>query len=563
MARVHSATRTMLSGGSTREPGSGDLIKARWIIPFSTQNMSQLQLLFPSQGLPCDPILVGTATISYGFIFQPGGAPVGKLPAEIILRIVQISSEDLDEDPSETALLASHVCSYWRNLVVGCPSLWTEVFISNMASGILNVEFASMFLARSGKLPLKITIRAAPGFLGGRWLNVTSAVAELIAPHIHRVRKFHLTYPEGSRIDDVMGMLPRSPAPMLKLLCLRGIPSYHRRDGVGTPLILPCLQPPARTREGINVRESAELFPGLRSLSFVGASPRWSTFAPRNLRSLILNNLGPSAPVWPELRAVLQANAPTLGTLVVHNSCRLPSPSCLPCTLPALEFLSLGDRHPVFLGGFIRLIGAPALVHFSLSDTRRYGEAAIPSVDQTTTIAAMLRHIPLHQLHTVHLSHLSFLPSTLPNGTVVTPANCELAPRVLFSRLPQLRHLTLVHPDEHTVRALSHPLSVPAHPAARPTHPMPLLSHLDLECIDERGFAAIMGVLNRRVMQASPVPAVRRLEWVTVWFPEGTERQLDSAGFRSFTRIGAEQVMYEDMFGECPQAESLECMCHQ
>ncbi|KAF8871998.1 hypothetical protein BD779DRAFT_1477825 [Infundibulicybe gibba] len=181
-------------------------------------------------------------------VFKPEGTLIEKLPAEIFLRIVQLGSQDDDYDPGEYAILASHICSHWRNLVVGCPSLWTDVYITNIPLGRLNLECASAFLARSGQLPLGVTIEAAPGYLGGKWVNVTGAIAGLVAPHVHRVREFQLMYTELSRIEDVMGMIPRSPAPILEGLSFQCTPASPAVEGVSGPRFS-CLafsDPPAR-----------------------------------------------------------------------------------------------------------------------------------------------------------------------------------------------------------------------------------------------------------------------------------------------------------------------------
>ncbi|KAF8870510.1 hypothetical protein BD779DRAFT_1681076 [Infundibulicybe gibba] len=448
------------------------------------------------------------------------GPPVERLPAEIVLRIIQLASQDPDCGlPGERAILASHVCSHWRKFVVRCPFLWANIRISNIPPKTLKLARASAFLARSGQFPLDITIEAEPGFLGGKWVSVTGAIAELIAPHVHRVRRFHLTYTESSRVEDVMGMIPRSPARMLEVLSIRRTPPL--RGSWASTLVLPCLQSFTHGKP-ISSEESAALFPGLRDLSFLGASLKWSTFAPRNLRSLVLKDLGISTPTWSELRAVLQATAPTLTTLVINNSCPLISSHSLSCALPALKSLSLGDSSPSTLERLVALVDVPSLIELSLIDTWEHGMTAIGS-SQTATIASMLQYIPLHQIHTLHLSHLVFLPSSPPAGPVVTEADCDAAPHSLFVRLHQLRRLTLVHPDAHTVRALSHTL---ASPTLRPAHPMPLLSHLSLECISDEEFTNIMHALNRRAMPDSVVPATRPLEEFMVCVPRHREGQV-------------------------------------
>ncbi|KAF8871999.1 hypothetical protein BD779DRAFT_1805676 [Infundibulicybe gibba] len=524
--------------------------------------MFQLQLLFPWQGL-CRILVAtlanwilsthGTETTSRRLILQLAGSPVERLSADIVVRIAQLGSQDSGycDLPGEFAILASHVCSHWRRFVVGCPSLWTDVAIHNVISGELNTAHASMFLTRSGQLPLNIAIVAEPGYLGGQWISVSGAIAGLIVPHIHRVRKFHLTYSGLSRVDDVMGIIPRSPAPILEVLSIRCTPNFTNRRGgrVRAPLLLPFLQSPAH--EGSDLRESAELFPGLRDLSFSGASPRWSTFSPRNLRSLELNGLGLSAPTGSELCAVLQATASTLVTLVINDSCSSFSPFSLSCTLPVLESLSLGACYPTFLECFVAWVDVPSLTELSLLDTREHNTIKTSDgFSQAATIASVLEYTPLHQIHTLRLSHLVFLPSSPPNATAVTTADCDAAPRSLFVRLQKLERLTLVHPDAHTVHALSHTLL--GRPTARPAHPMPFLSHLSLECINGRKFVSILNILNERVMLDSAVPPVPRLERVTVRLPRRKCGQLDLTESKMLTEVVADEVRYEDMDYECP-----------
>ncbi|KAF8871993.1 hypothetical protein BD779DRAFT_1679985 [Infundibulicybe gibba] len=281
----------------------------------------------------------------------PGGYRIVWLPAEIVLRIVQLGSQDPDCSlPSDRAILASHVCSRWRKLVVRCPSLWTDVCSRNIPSKKLSIAHAFTVLARSGQLPLDITIEVESGFLGGKWASVTSAVAGLIAPQS-----------TGPPPSPIAGVYPPASDPHL-------------------------------------------------------------------------------APLPPRL-------------------------------------LPIAPRTPV-----------------------------------------------------------------------VTDADCDAAPRALFSRLHQLRRLTLVHPDAYTVRALSH--TPVMHPTPRPAHPMPLLSHLSLGCMDEQKFTSILDVLKERVTYDLIVPAVRRLEQVTVCFPRG-RGQLDLAGSRVLLSRVADEVRREDMNYEC------------
>ena len=123
--------------------------------------------------------------------------PVNKLPPEILSRILEYRTceQDLVE--------ATHVCQYWRSVLISSPSLWS-CFRFNRTGHDLNRT--STYLERSKSAPIDVSITIT--FLADL------CMFEHLAPHIARTRSLiiHELHPTHA------SLLFRSPAPSLQHL---------------------------------------------------------------------------------------------------------------------------------------------------------------------------------------------------------------------------------------------------------------------------------------------------------------------------------------------------------
>ncbi|KAF8891402.1 hypothetical protein BD779DRAFT_1468963 [Infundibulicybe gibba] len=343
----------------------------------------------------------------------PRGIPITKLPDELVLMIIQLGEQDSEGLSGDCAILASHVCSHWRNLLLAIPFLWSDVRICNMPSGIPNFGRASAFVARSSPCPIRVTVFAAPllhfGTASQGTQRVASDISAFIAPHVYRIQQFELYYTQHFQAGDVEMMIPRGPAPLLDSLSVQCMINWTVASLFGTnePFILPLLQ---SLHELDDAHEAAESFPNLKRLVLSSIAPTWSYFPLQNLRSLELQNLSTSTqPTWPQLCDVLKANAATLEVLTLDGGLPEGPSSCIPFIMPALTFLHLGYRSPGALEHFVAMIQVPRLTDLLLIDRSGTEEPG-----ETSILASVIEHIPLYQLHTLHLSDIGFMTLEAP-----------------------------------------------------------------------------------------------------------------------------------------------------
>lgn len=149
-----------------------------------------------------------------------------RLPAEMLLSIFETDDE---HDPVHWA----SVCSSWRRMALGCPSLWTTLNLKDSRPEWSEGR-AALFLARAGKMPLKI-VRSG---LRKVWVTPRkSRYDPYDSPALVRLdtrclallpRCQEFTYEEIYRRDDeeaataFLTSVITSPAPALELLNLAG-----------------------------------------------------------------------------------------------------------------------------------------------------------------------------------------------------------------------------------------------------------------------------------------------------------------------------------------------------
>ncbi|KAG8943083.1 hypothetical protein FRC04_003229 [Tulasnella sp. 424] len=115
--------------------------------------------------------------------------PVQQLPPEILSTIVIYEIEEIDSHNRLHRLIQlSSVSRWWNAVIVGCPSLWTEIHSTNTPNVI------ALALERSKDSPLTISLYASSS---SSWISLTQnyiysmqegAFLDLVCPHMDRWR---------------------------------------------------------------------------------------------------------------------------------------------------------------------------------------------------------------------------------------------------------------------------------------------------------------------------------------------------------------------------------------
>ncbi|PPR04119.1 hypothetical protein CVT26_001348 [Gymnopilus dilepis] len=102
-------------------------------------------------------------------------------------------------------LRASHVCSSWRNVTENAPELWTNVVLEycrRRKSIFPNVKLLSLFLSRSGNLPLTMEVTARKRPTSKEPLDVDAL--ELFVGTMHRAKVLKVEIDALSNLCDYM-----------------------------------------------------------------------------------------------------------------------------------------------------------------------------------------------------------------------------------------------------------------------------------------------------------------------------------------------------------------------
>ena len=127
------------------------------------------------------------------------------VPLEILSRIFQCIPHKDDTDARSIVTL-THVCQYWRELIISTPQNWT--LVSNRSEGL-----ATISLQRAKAAPLELWLRAVQ--VRGRYGS-----PKLTSPYIQNIKTLHFT--GFKSIEELIRALPNFPqsAPELRSLTL-------------------------------------------------------------------------------------------------------------------------------------------------------------------------------------------------------------------------------------------------------------------------------------------------------------------------------------------------------
>ncbi|KAF9034467.1 hypothetical protein BDZ89DRAFT_1158017 [Hymenopellis radicata] len=147
-------------------------------------------------------------------------APIGRLPPDVLLEIFWFCMPDPNEDATHTSCDArglrwvlSHVCSFWRHIVLTCPSLWSTVVIQP-PFGKHAVPTLERHLHLSGTLPLHVAV-----MLSGSDTTYDVSIRRLISKHSRRWRLLDMRMPK-IRVETIFSEIGRGALPLLEEVSL-------------------------------------------------------------------------------------------------------------------------------------------------------------------------------------------------------------------------------------------------------------------------------------------------------------------------------------------------------
>ncbi|OBZ65992.1 hypothetical protein A0H81_14035 [Grifola frondosa] len=140
---------------------------------------------------------------------------------EIFLALISTSPEIVKQAHLEgrSWLAITHTCSYWRNLALDSPQLWSFIHVSRGAG----VEMLREFIRRSQRADLSVAFHV--GSMLGRYPLAVS-LASILSVHSHRFVKFVLMTTDIN-IDGWFLRVFNRPAPQLQILQSNGVFRGH------------------------------------------------------------------------------------------------------------------------------------------------------------------------------------------------------------------------------------------------------------------------------------------------------------------------------------------------
>ncbi|KAF8308350.1 hypothetical protein DL93DRAFT_2100786 [Clavulina sp. PMI_390] len=126
-------------------------------------------------------------------------SPVGYLPPEIVLDILELVVEDENHRSGKRAHLLlsviAAICSDWRRVVLDCPSFWTTISFfgsDNTVKSTAEFRYNMLFLERSGMAPLSIYLFDPAEKPTDDWQGPT--MWEIISPQFYRCKALSITF---------------------------------------------------------------------------------------------------------------------------------------------------------------------------------------------------------------------------------------------------------------------------------------------------------------------------------------------------------------------------------
>ncbi|KIM82282.1 hypothetical protein PILCRDRAFT_474910 [Piloderma croceum F 1598] len=355
--------------------------------------------------------------------------PISRIPHEILAMIFVstqpdklhgLASGQQQQIRIPVEIPVSHVSTFWRDVAIDTPSLWTTVLVHPTQPS----ELMQIYLSRSKTYPLDVVVNHG----AGGFVDISEACLNMIISHVDRLRSLHVAGP----INDIyrtLSLFHHLAAPQLKELVLRGrglewqpydraphifaggapALSSLRLNGIGLRTCLPPLS--AITSMSLYDLQLSGLWKYQHFLTVLSSTP---LLAELSIHGLLVDHWEAHANGPVQLHSLRSLWLSGLDTHVSHILYSL--------SLPHIKFLSLNHLTPSTNQGIFRL---------NSSGTPRYPTVLSLVFTRTVSFTGFSSLLPsLTHLTILHCNPLIALQEVFTMSTSVTP-------------LPDLETLTL------------------------------------------------------------------------------------------------------------------------
>jgi hypothetical protein len=355
------------------------------------------------------------------------------LPQELFIRILSYD-DDTNEGPS-LPLLASWICSRWREVVLNTPTLWGTIRLCTYGAGLPEI------LLRSGGCSIDFFLDPVSAE-SITFPRDVSALLAILQPHFCRIKSLSLVLPDHDCVETALAELCGA-VPNLQSLEL-SLP-YDACSGMQA--FTSTLAPDISSSFGAIACGSAEK---LQVLKLTAVNFPWYEDAFSHLTTLWMASMctEDTMIIWEQLADTLIRNSSTLEELVL-DQCEFciqdESLSYPTITLPKLKYLHLRLVEPALIAKLLSHVSMPSLetleLEFEADDQCEVFRALFPT---TSTCP--------EKEPTKSLSRVRNL--TIQGGAYPADLFCEI-----ISRMPDLERLMLggCIVTEAVIRALSLP----------------------------------------------------------------------------------------------------------
>ncbi|KAK0232524.1 hypothetical protein IW262DRAFT_621 [Armillaria fumosa] len=365
---------------------------------------------------------------------------VNDLPCELLQEIFSIvvsTENDNEQDPRKRAsqFRLSLVCKQWQDLIEACPTLWTDITITDFSpdhpvryptkvgsSPQSTFPKLARILERSANcdIDVKIEIWAPPkvsldfqepaiyrsqSSKGHRPFYFSSEhsrfLSLLLSAHAHRIRTLDVITRDWTTQVDMFYAFINKPMPRLQDLRLR----HENLDITNEGLTL--MKYPSHPSLPLAQWHSV-MYPSLRNFS-VQEMPLDSFSFGGRIQNLQLVGPWKNLPTPSELRLVLSNLADTLEILTLvraiskfdHGDSPVPQERL---TLPHVHTFSLGYAQTIKeVELILQFLDIPTVRDLSIKDCRIGRLAA-----SDEAFIHIMKHLPLHQIVSLKLSNIRF-----------------------------------------------------------------------------------------------------------------------------------------------------------
>lgn len=342
---------------------------------------------------------------------------------------------------SAASLAISQVSRHWRDVALSTPEMWTQVSIDEDSidysiprphvrrrcrTPSIYFPTVTIMLQNSSHYPLDIRINI-PAFGTGRsWFRsfYVDLLASVLYPHRARIASFESTSVSWEHHNNLLDTFKGARLPLLRSFIVQCPYAKNQSSALEFPIV-----PPFKGDCPVPFVESAEFYPNLKEISFLGTVCDWTKFSGRNLTSITLAGIPCTArPTIQQLRSILSMSKDTLKELKIDGA--LPceaSNDDITVEMHQLESLSLSYALPSELSPFAKDIHFPALKNLEI---RNLCPQVIMYAQTRTAFEDILHYFPLERIQEVKLSGMRFGSEKVHYGMFTEPEPLELLRRL-------------------------------------------------------------------------------------------------------------------------------------